>query len=258
MTFEYQIFAYWGPRAAKPADCAPKAARTFHALADIDESLKSWWVGRRKDVSLIPSSSLNIDEFTALIEDGANLSEVGNEPMPEFGYRYSGFTRQNRDPRLVILRAHVGSNVGADTFANSIELETAPLGPANESIINFRVFKAALLALARVWNASWCDAAPLGLFNLLPQDKTRRLPRIRGGWLTYLAAPFASNITPPRSAAVERFPDGSLLMIATTETFRIDNPAHVAIARDIDAALAPLNALPWPPDGVRNGDATRT
>jgi hypothetical protein len=49
-------------------------------------------------------------------------------------------------------------------------------------------------------------------------------------------------------------------MVATEETFLADNPGHVAIAREIDAALAPFNALPWPPDGMSssNGGATRT
>src|SRR5258706_9498710 len=67
------------------------------------------------------------------------------------------------------------------------------------------------------------------------------------GWITYLAAPFAAKIAPPRSAMCEQV-DGGLLMSATQETFRLDNPVHVAVARDIDAALAPINALPWPPD----------
>ena len=35
-------------------------------------------------------------------------------------------------------------------------------------------------------------------------------------------------------------------MTATTETFDVDNPAHLAAARDMAAAMAPLNALPWP------------
>jgi hypothetical protein len=33
---------------------------------------------------------------------------------------------------------------------------------------------------------------------------------------------------------------------ATTETFDIDNPAHLKAAQDMAAAMAPLNALPWP------------
>ncbi len=44
-------------------------------------------------------------------------------------------------------------------------------------------------------------------------------------------------------------------MIATEETFRVDNPRQVAVAREIDAALAPLNALSWPPNVTADGPA---
>ena len=70
--------------------------------------------------------------------------------------------------------------------------------------------------------------------------------------MTYLAAPFAAKIAPPHSAICEQV-DGGLLMTATEETFQVDNPAHVAVARDIDAAMAPINALPWPPDANASG-----
>jgi hypothetical protein len=35
-------------------------------------------------------------------------------------------------------------------------------------------------------------------------------------------------------------------MTATTETFDVDNPAHLKAAQDMAAAMAPLDALPWP------------
>ena len=66
--------------------------------------------------------------------------------------------------------------------------------------------------------------------------------------MSYVAPRFAPLITPPPSAIVERTAQGGLLMAATAETFRVDNPAHLAAARDILNALAPFEALPWPPD----------
>jgi hypothetical protein len=44
---------------------------------------------------------------------------------------------------------------------------------------------------------------------------------------------------------VGRLANGGLLMSATTQTFDVENPAHMAAAREIVAAIAPLNALPW-------------
>ncbi len=50
-------------------------------------------------------------------------------------------------------------------------------------------------------------------------------------------------MTPPPGVVVERRPDGGLLMAATTETFALANPAHLAAARAIQAALQPFNAI---------------
>jgi hypothetical protein len=39
-------------------------------------------------------------------------------------------------------------------------------------------------------------------------------------------------------------------MIATKDRFDVGNELHLAAARRIEAALAPVNALPWPPDAT--------
>ena len=69
-------------------------------------------------------------------------------------------------------------------------------------------------------------------------------------WMSYVAPRFAPLITPPPSVIVERTAEGGLLMAATAETFRVDEPAHLAAARDILKALAPFEAPPWPPDAA--------
>ncbi|MGB6325808.1 MAG: hypothetical protein WBG11_08545 [Methylocella sp.] len=65
--------------------------------------------------------------------------------------------------------------------------------------------------------------------------------------MSYVSPRFAPLITPPPSAAAERTAQGGLLMSATEETFRVDNPAHLVAAHDILKALAPFEALPWSP-----------
>ena len=104
------------------------------------------------------------------------------------------------------------------------------------------------MAVVEAWDATWCDVSPFSLHRLLPRDPNRRAPRYHGGWLTYIAPRFASLIRPPASAITEHPPGGGVLMIATEERFDVDEPKHVRVARDIHTALAPLNALPWPPD----------
>jgi hypothetical protein len=112
-------------------------------------------------------------------------------------------------------------------------------------IISYPAFKAALLALAESFDSTYCSAYPVKILNFA--DKTRHLCL---AWMSYVAPRFAPFITPPPSADAERTAQGGLLMSATQDTFRVDNPAHLAVAQDILNALAPFEALPWPPDAA--------
>jgi len=76
--------------------------------------------------------------------------------------------------------------------------------------------------------------------------RSREAKYFREAWIQYLCPWLAEKITPPSTVLVEHLPNGGLLMSATTETFDVDNPKHLAAARDMAAAMAPLNALPWP------------
>ena len=249
MTSRYSVLAYWGPRRETPAACAPKFLRTFDALAKIDPRLGQWFGRDPENGKPRLVSSLDVEDAARLIAQGQNLSEIGRKPMLEFGYRFVVTNELPWGPRYLSIDGKLGGYTTAAILANYVCLSTQPLHPENEGIINFPVFRSVLLALASIWNASWCraDATDL-LLQLIPGvDAARRTPRINGGWMTFLATPFAAKITPPRSAKCEHV-NGGLLMVATEQTFQVDNPAHVAVAREIDAALAPINALPWPPD----------
>jgi hypothetical protein len=55
-------------------------------------------------------------------------------------------------------------------------------------------------------------------------------------------------VSPPPSAITEYTLEGGIVMAATENRFEVSNPDHVAAACDIGDALAPVAALPWPPD----------
>ena len=69
---------------------------------------------------------------------------------------------------------------------------------------------------------------------------------LRIAWMSTVVLRFAPLITPPPSAVAEHTAQGGLLMSAPRETFRVDNPAHLAAAHDILNALAPFEVLPRP------------
>jgi hypothetical protein len=248
MTSSYSILAYWGPRRETPEACAPRLLQTFDALARIHPILSRWFCADPASGKPRLVSSLDLQDAMRLIERGKSLSEIGRKPILEDGYHVVAMTELAWGPRRLTIHGNLGGYTAGPLLANNITLSTPKLDSENEAVINFRVFRSVVIGLASIWNATSCTATSSELLQLVPGvDWTRRQPRFNGGWITYLSAPFAATIAPPHSAICEQV-NGGLLMTATQETFRIDNPAHVAVARDIDAALAPINALPWPPD----------
>ncbi|NRD49739.1 immunity 52 family protein [Corallococcus exiguus] len=91
-------------------------------------------------------------------------------------------------------------------------------------------------------------------FALAASDQHRELvavPMIENyiGWVTYLAD-FRGPVPPlPSSVQVEHIPDRGTLITLTQEKFSVSNPAHVALAADVQARLQAAGLLtplrPW-------------
>jgi len=86
---------------------------------------------------------------------------------------------------------------------------------------------------------------PMQITNLWPEDAHLNL-----AWMSYVAAALASLFTPPPTAIAERTPQGGLLLSATQETFRVDNPRPSRRRPRHPQSAGPFEALPWPPDAT--------
>jgi hypothetical protein len=62
------------------------------------------------------------------------------------------------------------------------------------------------------------------------------------GWLTYLPPDLATKVTIPRDIEVERLDDGGIVATLCEEPFTIDNPMHMARAREMEAAIRPVQS----------------
>jgi hypothetical protein len=187
------------------------------------------------------------NELTRLIAGGVATADDG-DPTPINGYGFGASARSN--PKAVItLLVRAGFYApNPPFFANTVELQTQPLNEHNSHLITLPIFKAALVAIAEAWDATWCAAYPSDIIPLWPDRIAVGRPKFNMAWITYLSPRFAPLVTPPRSATVEYSTQGGIVMTATEERFDVTNPAHLTAAREIEAALAPVNALPWPPD----------
>nr|WP_244227480.1 immunity 52 family protein [Corallococcus aberystwythensis] len=112
-------------------------------------------------------------------------------------------------------------------------------------VVTAPVMTSVVRAMALAWEPE---------FALAASDQHRELvamPMVENyvGWVTYLAD-FRGPVPPlPASVQVEHIPERGTLITLTQEKFTVSNPAHVALAADVQARLQAAGLLtplrPW-------------
>lgn len=236
----YTIFSCWGSRQESPQSIATRFLALIDRLAPIDPVFGNW-------IYPLDPEPIGLDlirnDMAEVVARHVSRADDG-DPTPIDGYTTCVVNTDHRQPRCLDIYVQAGA-YGYDRpyFFNYASIGTCYGVTPDSTILTFQIFRPALLALAETFDAIWCCAYPN---DVKFSSNNERLSRI--GWMNYVSPRFAALITPPQSAIVEYRPNGGLLMSATTETFVTGNPQHLAVAREIVASLAPLNALPWPPD----------
>jgi hypothetical protein len=232
----YYIRGSWEERAETPEGLAERFLRMIDSLRMIDPVFSLWTCGRKR-----PESFEEVrDRYAEEIAAGVTRDDW-REPIPADGYRFGALTRGTPQNRTFSLHCKGGSTIKYE-FTNDVMLTTS----ANNSnpdadVVSYQIFRPALLAIVDAWEPVRAGAYSQQLIQL--NESASRFPP---AWIQYLNSWLAEKITPPSTVLSEHLPNGGLLMSATTETFDVDNPAHLKAAQDMAAAMAPLNALPWP------------
>jgi hypothetical protein len=231
----YNIHAYWERRAETPDALAARFVRMIDRLREIDPIFALWTCCATRPTRFETMR----DRYAEVVVAGLAKDDWG-EPEPIYGYRFSAVTRGQARDRLFSGLVHAGSTY-PKPFPNDAVLLTSSGSIPDPSGITYNIFKPALLAMAESWDPVCCAAYPHALIKPVPGGIY-----FHEAWIQYLCPWLASLVTPPPAPViVEHLSNGGLLMLATTQTFDIKNPAHMAAAREIAAAIAPLNALPW-------------
>jgi hypothetical protein len=246
MAGSYELNVSWGARANSASDCAECLGNVLRELAAIDPIFSNWKTVGDKGVKRCVLSPEDAVGLLRAVEEGRSTHEFG-ELGQDLGFLIGAGNGRNTIFSVGLL-ASLGSSTMVSGLCNNICLVVGLPLQTEPTIVTLPVFKPALVALARICDAGWGTIAPTRStdFGQIKPNPLRQ--EIWSGWVVYLSAALAARITPPRSAIVEEVPGGGMLMIATEETFEPDNSEHFRVACDIQAALAPLNALPWPPD----------
>jgi hypothetical protein len=235
----YLIQAYWGPRREAPAQLGQRSWKMLQTISVLSPAFSGWkFSGKFWPLPAGPG-----DELTRLIADCVAKADDG-DPTPIYSYGF-GANAESHPKAIISLHIDAGSYVpNPQYFANTAELRTQPLNEHNAALVTYPIFKAALIAIAEAWDATWCGAYPSDIIPLWPDLIAAGRPAFEMAWITYLSPRFAPMVTPPRSAIVEHTLQGGIIMTATEERFDVTNPAHLAAAREIEAALAPGQRAP--------------
>lgn len=248
--YTYYIRSEWRGRAETPASVGAKFVKTLDALSSIDRSLTNWEVIDVRALSSLPLAAAR-PQIARIVENDVARDDF-NEPDPSAGYYSCARTSMVNDPRNVSFTADAGGKRDSDTMLEFGEWDMAP----DLAIINYALFKAALLAINAVWSPVWAFApcvrsgSVLEPFDLggAPASLVKSVPQVPGDpsfpdsvfhipWLAYLSAPVAAGLTLAPQIQTERTPDGGLLMIATEDRLDPNNPAHVRNARILAETL---------------------
>ncbi len=232
----YSVRASWEGRAETPDELAVRFLRMIDSLKEIDPVFELWTCGGKRSEKFEEVRRRYAEEIAKGIS-----RDDWVEPTPVEGYWFGALTRGTPQDRTFAVRCNAGATVNS-TFPNDVTLTTsANNSNPNADVVSYRVFRPGLLAMVDAWEPVRGSARSLQLSQLNKSGS-----HFPAAWIQYLCPWLAQKITPPSTVLVEHLPNGGLLMSATTETFDVDNPAHLKAAEDMAAAMAPLNELPWP------------
>ena len=240
-TRQFNINSYWGPREETLEAIADRYIRTVEALMRIDPVFTPWiFIGARPTVAPFDQARTKLPELLA--------KGLAKDWGPAEGYQFGGTNSIGFNRRSISLRCRAGNSMPPRGYNNSVTLTTVPHNyfPTDASIVTYDLFRSAMLAIIEAWDVTWCAAYPTDIMKFWPPVGSGH--HFRLAWMTYVSPRFASLIRPPRGVESQTVAGGGVLRVATRERFDVTNTGHMAAARAIDTAMAPLNALPWPPD----------
>jgi hypothetical protein len=237
------VEAYWAPRAESTHDCAVRLARMLEGLTKAHSAFALWnkkansRAAANKPAWAMPP---NIEELTKVFERGRQYKDLPRVPWPEIGYRVVAWN--GRDPPYgASLSVWPGSYGTSRSLPNRVDLSLKRAGSDNTDLINAAVLKPALLSVATAWEPDYAVVVPWTYWPQVFGDSG--YPKLRSGWMTYLAPRYATRLVPPPAAIVESVPNGGTLLVATEERFDMENPAHLAAAGAVQTALGPLQEM---------------
>jgi hypothetical protein len=229
-----------------------KFVETLDALSGIDPIFAEWQIADFRADS--PFSLVSARSRIAAITESNVARNDFDEPYPDEGYHGVALAGMFKDPRSALFNVHAGGKYESDTELEIGDFIRRVL--SDLSVVTYPLFKAALLAINRIWRAPWACAqafrsgtvaVPVNFGGVqatridglpeVPNDPSFPYSIFHVPWMGYLSERLADGITLAPEILTERTPDGGLLMSATEERLDPGNTEHLRRARIVAETL---------------------
>jgi hypothetical protein len=234
--FDYSICSAPSGQAESSSTLGTRFLNSLDTLNRIDPTIfTNWEIMDFPASASIPLAAAR-PRIGAIVEANITRDDHG-KPSPHYGYSCVAFTDNATKPRNVTLTIKAG---GKDQGHISLETGSYRVAP-DPSILTYRFFRAALLAINAIWSPPWscAQAFRLGYYEvpLVPGAPLFPYSRFHIPWIAYLSAPLAAGVDRAPEILSENTPSGGLLMTATKDRLDPTNPEHMRRARVLAETL---------------------
>ncbi len=230
-TFSYGIRSEWSNDPTSLQDICVSAIETFEALRAADPVFRELsTVDEAEDYIPLKAARSRIAK---LVEGNVSRDDYG-EAEPESGYSVFATTQKSlavplrRSMNLIL---HAGG-----AWRNHLSLQAGGiLVDPDPDFVTYHAFRAGLITLGRLWPLPFAHAyaysTSYGESSLARGEPPVPYSQFHMGWISYLSAPLAAGLVPPRELVSERTPGGGWLLSAVQERLDPTNPDHLRRAR---------------------------
>ncbi|GMU10767.1 immunity 52 family protein [Corallococcus caeni] len=238
MTETYYSGCYWLARQEPVESCAHRLGSFLQELGTLEPSWDRWHQ---------TAASFEKARKRQVAPDVATLSKLLGTKANRFMdmSRFWLWAGENEAEMSKVV-GHCGS--AATHMSSACLLDGHSRGQLAERVLTAHVLTRVMRAMALAWEPEFGICTSHEHRELLTAGRFPE-PGTFVGWVTYLAD-FRGPVPPlPSPVQVEHIPDRGTLITLTQEKFSASNPAHVALAADVQARLQAAGLLtplrPW-------------
>lgn len=228
MTQSFLLGAYWSARNETLEQCTERLGRLLHDLAEVDESLATWYQrGRsRKDALAQELSFCERTQIIAILEKGRNRRDIGNEVIEDLGFRiglWNGAIDQDLSSSLGVHCGAYGPHVG-----NSVTLS---LPAAIVCRLGAEKIEYLLSLTCEIWQPEW--AGVMSKQAMQARNFSGRRPFV--DWMVYV--PRTIHVVPPFATVMPVQGLGSIVTVQPEPPWGVD-PEELRRIGQVEAAIS--------------------